>query len=435
VVLVPLAVASALVPDPVKRERLAPRADWQRKVEAIGFDWHTSTEANGQKTPYWDESACWVLTPEEVDIIEAATNQLHGMVLEAVDRVVRDGLYQAIGYPDSVADLVEASWRRRETTDSGIYGRFDFAFTGLSRGTEVPKLLEYNADTPTGLYEAAVVQWHWLQDTHPEGDQFNSVHEALVAAWAKHLPPTESSVATLHLTSLAPHPEDEGTTRYMQDVAMEAGYATKMIAAADLGWSASPDGNPADSFFVDLSDERVRMLYKLLPWDWALSDPFGDNLASAALAGSLNIVEPAWKLVASSKGLLPVLWEMFPGHPNLLETHFDRSLFRENTDVFAKPKLGREGANVSMATLGQKGAIKGQPHYIVDGPYGKEGYIYQAAAPLARVDGKDLNGGLCTHFAVIGSWVIGGESRGIGIREDYSPITRNTSRFVPHRME
>jgi glutathionylspermidine synthase len=31
----------------------------------------------------------------------------------------------------------------------------------------------------------------------------------------------------------------------------------------------------------------------------------------------------------------------------------------------------------------------------------------------------------------IGSWIVDGESAGIGLREDESAITRNTSRFVP----
>jgi glutathionylspermidine synthase len=33
---------------------------------------------------------------------------------------------------------------------------------------------------------------------------------------------------------------------------------------------------------------------------------------------------------------------------------------------------------------------------------------------------------------VVGSWIIGDEAAGIGIREDESPITKNTSRFLPH---
>ena len=189
-----------------------------------------------------------------------------------------------------------------------------------------------------------------------------------------------------------------------------------------------------DAYFVDLAGERITTLYKLLPWDWILSDPFGDQLTQAVMNGSLRVIEPAWKLVLSSKGILPILWQMFPGHPYLLESHFETAKFKAGVDVFAKPKLGREGANISMATLGEKGRVVGTPHASVAGPYGAEGYIYQAAAPMARAEGRTANGQSCTHHAVIGSWVIGDQSCGIGLREDTALITQNTSRFVPHRL-
>jgi glutathionylspermidine synthase len=33
---------------------------------------------------------------------------------------------------------------------------------------------------------------------------------------------------------------------------------------------------------------------------------------------------------------------------------------------------------------------------------------------------------------IVGSWVVGNEPAGIGLREDRGRITRNGSRFVPH---
>ncbi len=412
------------------RQSLEPRANWQAKVEEIGFDWHSPADDAGAAQTYWDESACWVLTSAEVDLLEEATITLHGMCLKAVEHVVTEGLYAEIGFPPAVADVVSTSWQRSTTTERAVYGRFDLAFAGLTTGTETPKLLEYNADTPTSLFEAAVVQWHWLQDTNPNGDQFNSIHEALVAEWAR-LKNECAGAPRAHFTSLAPHPEDEGTLRYMQDAAIEAGFATKMIAAADIGWSTPEGADASDGMFVDVQNEPIELLYKLLPWDWALSDPFGDHLAQAVMNNSVRIIEPAWKLVMSSKGILPILWKMFPDHPFLVPAYFEPSKFNAGTKVFAKPKLGREGANISLATLGAGGAIAGAPHLEVPGPYGREGYVFQAAAPLATAPGQ----GGATHHAVIGSWVIGNESRGIGIREDTSVITQNTSRFVPHRFE
>lgn len=121
-------------------------------MQAVGLAWHTPGR------PYWNESAFYEFTAREVDILEAATNELEAMSLAAVQ------------------PLIEHSW---EAEQPSLYGRFDLAWGGEAS----PKLLEYNADTPTSLVEAAVAQWYWLEDTHPGADQFNSIHERLIAAW------------------------------------------------------------------------------------------------------------------------------------------------------------------------------------------------------------------------------------------------------------
>jgi len=410
----------------VERLSITPRPDWKTKVEELGFDWHSAPTSEDPVGTYWDESAYWRLTSEEVDALEAATVELHTMCVAAAERAITRRFLPHFGFNDSTIDLIEDSWRRRETDQPSLYGRFDLAFTGNGP----PKMLEYNADTPTGLYEAAVIQWTWLEECFPESDQFNSLHEALVAAWGGVRESLRAQGA-LHLTCLMPHAEDEGTLRYMLDTALEAGLPAKMIAAADIGWSAIASASPLaqdDGYFVDLEETPVTTLFKIVPWDWLLADQFGARLAKAVMDDELTVIEPAWKMVASNKALLAVLWEMYPDHPYLLPAFMDRHVFPAGTTVVAKPLLGREGANISIATLGADGEIAGAPLASMPGNYGAEGYVFQALANLASA--KDAQGR--THHAVIGSWVIGGESRGIGIREDVSLITHNRSRFVPH---
>jgi glutathionylspermidine synthase len=118
-------------------------------------------------------------------------------------------------------------------------------------------------------------------------------------------------------------------------------------------------------------------------------------------------------MLLSNKGLLPILWELFPGHANLLPAYLDKS--RIDGDYVQKPLLSREGANITMH--------RGGATIAADGEYGEEGYVYQALAPVARF-GDD--------YVTIGAWIVGDEAAGIGLREDTTPITRNTSRFVPH---
>lgn len=266
--------------------------------------------------------------------------------------------------------MLVRSWERQEPS---LYGRMDLHWDG----TGAPKLLEYNADTATSLFESSVVQWEWLTCAYPDADQFNSVHEALIAAWpAMRLPPR------VHFTSMRDSTEDPGNVDYLRDTASQAGLDAPFLFVDEIGW----DGRR----FVDLDRQEMRAVFKLYPWEFLLRDNFGNHVAGAAT----RWIEPAWRLLLSGKGILALLWELFPGHPNLLPAF--REPGRTGRSEIAKPLFGREGANISA------------PGIKTDGPYGAEGYVYQQWLPLPRVNG---------HYPVIGGWIIAGQPHGIGIRE------------------
>ena len=372
-------------------ERLAcePRPDWQEQVARVGFPIHSGS------APYWDESACYRLTPAEVEVLTRSTNEIHARTLEAVQHVIDRGRYAEFRIPELAIPLIEASWNAHGGEgDPALYGRLDLAFDGAGP----PKLLEYNADTPTALIEAAVVQWDWLQQTRPGADQFNAIHERLIAAW-KDLRPYFAM--DLYLSCLD-DPEDVLTTSYLQDTAAQAGLRTVFIDLRRIGWNGRE--------FVDQDDRLIRSIFKLYPWEWMVREEFGPHLAAASACW----IEPPWKMLVSNKAFLAVLWELFPGHPNLLATHHAP----RGSSFAKKPLLSREGANV---TLVRDGEVVAQGP---DGKYGGEGFVYQELVePTWRFGGK---------LPVVGSWLVQGESAGIGIREADERITTNASRFVPH---
>jgi glutathionylspermidine synthase len=396
----------------VERVCVAPREDWTARVEALGFDFHTIRGA-----PYWDESAYWAFTADEIDVLEAAAEELHRLMLEAADAAVRDGRLGDLGIPEGVHGLVAESWRRFRAGEgeAPLYGRFDVSWAGEGP----PKLLEYNADTPTALFEAAVVQWQWLEDVAPDADQFNSVHERLVERWPLLAP---GDGTPLHLACLVPHGEDEGTTRYLEATAIEAGLRAKFAPIDRVAWDA------AAGRFLDQDDDAIAWLFKLYPWEWLLREAFAEPLAAQLAAGRLRVVEPLWKLMLTGKGILALLWEMFPGHPNLLPAFRTPDGFEPGAEVVAKPLFGREGANVSVAVLGPDRRPAGPPLIETDGPYGGEGFVFQAWHPVAAATGADGR----RHHAVLGLWMVGDVACGLGIREDDGPVTRDSSRFVPH---
>jgi glutathionylspermidine synthase len=372
----------------MQREQLVPRVDWPRKVEDLGFHFHTfDAEA------YWDETACYRFTAAEIDKLEAATGELQARSIDAVQRVIEKRDYARFKIPEAFHKLVEDSW---EDDEKSLYGRMDLSWDGNG----APKLLEYNADTPTALLEASVIQWYWLQDFNPKFDQFNSIHEKLIERW-KDMRGQLPADGRVYFTAATESAEDQGTLDYLRDTAIQADIEALAIDIADIGW----DGKS----FVDLDGRAIRALFKLYPWEWMLREAFGEHL----LKRTLRVIEPPWKMILSNKAILPVLWEMFPDHPNLLPASFDPGRFK--TDFVKKPLYSREGANVSITTDGK---TLEQP-----GEYGEEGFIWQAYHALPRFG---------ANYPVIGSWIVGEEPAGIGIREDDSPITKNTSRFLPH---
>jgi glutathionylspermidine synthase len=370
------------------RRRIEPRQDWQQTVESQGLYYHSLDDV-----PYWDESAYYEFTAAEIDKLEAATYALNELCLAAVQYVIDHQLFDQFLIPPEYRDFICASWERDEHT---IYGRFDLAFDGNLQ----PKLLEYNADTPTALLEAAVIQWFWLHDVADEAQQFNSIHERLLEVFRLLRQETDEC---FHFAAVGRNVEDYMTVNYLRDVAIQAGFDTAYVNVEDIGWNVSRQ------VFTDRDENPLRCCFKLYPWEWMQREQFGPSL----LRTSCRWFEPPWKALLSNKAILAVLWDLNPHHPHLLEAAFEP--LRGDTYV-KKPILGREGANIQLF---QRGKLLLETAGPYDGPA-----VYQQVWPLPRFDQR--------YYAVIGSWIVNGWACGMGIREDENPITGNLSRFVPH---
>ena len=142
----------------MRRITVKPRDGWQQKVEAMGLAYHSP--ASMAPVPYWNESAAYQFTAAEVDTLEAAANELQEMCLAAAQHVIDKQRYAELNIPAEAIPLIEWAW---ESEPPALYGRFDISWGGAA-SNQPPKLLEYNADTPTSLVEAAVIQWQWLED-------------------------------------------------------------------------------------------------------------------------------------------------------------------------------------------------------------------------------------------------------------------------------
>lgn len=367
----------------------SPRPNWQNTVSSLGLIWNTT---NGK--PYWDESRVYFFTEDQITVIEEATAELYSLFIQAGDHIVKNRLFGKFGIPEFMWDAITQSWNNEPPALN--YGRFDLAWNGIG----APKLLEFNCDTPTSLLEAAVIQWQWKEEVMPDRDQFNSLHDKLVAKW-RDIP--EHRIHFTHASDATG--EDMITVAYLRDTAEEAGKETIQVPIDRIGYDTF------DREFVSEDGETIRALYKLYPWEWLVNEEFGKYIPTAT-----NLwLEPVWKMIWSNKAILPILWELFPGHPNLLEARW--TPYPAGVDCVKKPKLSREGANVEI--IRDYRTVE-----KTEGDYGDEGYIWQELYELPTFDGGE-------SYPIIGSWIVDSSPAGIGIREG-GLITDNKSRFVPH---
>jgi glutathionylspermidine synthase len=381
----------------MKKISVEERPDWRVTAEREGFNFHT---IDGER--YWDERGYYLFTEEQVTRdLEAPTQELHQMCLDAVARVVEsEELLSRLAIPEAFFDLVRSSWRRREPH---LYARFDFAYAGSGPA----KMYEINADTPTSLMEAGAFQLLWLEEQIERGvlperaTQFNAIAEDLVRAFAAF-----PRKAPFYFSAMSGSAEDRGTTDFMRRMAAHVGIDARHIDVEDIGL----DG---EGRFVDLEGQRIERLFKLHAWEHIFHEAFGQHVA----ASGTQFVEPAWKAILSNKGILPLLWEFNRGHPNLLPARMDPDPRAPLPKGWVrKPYFSREGANIEMRTPSNE-------LIAVDGPYTDAPYILQQYSPLPKFGDS---------YTLIGSWVIGDIASGIGIREDDSLITKDSSRFLPH---
>jgi len=376
---------------PLRRVSNPERANWEALIYEQGLTFHSAA------MPYWREDAHYRVSLGLVTRLMQATDRLHAMCLEAVRCVIAERRYTQLGLPAWAEPLIVQSWM---ADTPSIIGRFDLA---VDPQTLDVRMLEYNADTPTSLLEAGRIQRLWRDTLFPGYDQWNTIEGDLIAAW-KHAKQW-SRQHRLFCMSM-PDQEDIANVVYTAMAAASAGWEVQSGFVSDVTYE--------DGRFRGPLGERLDVISKLYPWEWLLDDPACESIDLRRETW----LEPPWKMILSSKGILPLLWELFPGHPNLLAAGYGAPPAHIEAHV-RKPVWSREGQNIIRTDA--SGNVESRP-----GEYGENPWIWQELAVIPSFD---------PWHPVIGSWVIGGVSAGIGIRESWGPITDNRSLFVPHIVD
>lgn len=384
-------------------------------LATMGGPWLTAIEKDRQR--YF----CISETAEKE--IKRATNELHAMFLYATDVVMQDEtLLEKFNIPHAVWPKLQMSWNNRR--NQMITGRFDFSMS--ERGL---KVYEYNADSASCYFECGELQGRWAKASGiTEGwSPGEDLHQHLVDAWRR-----AGVEGTLHILQ-DDDLEESYHALYMQSALAKAGIDSKIIKGLEgLHWDA-------EGHVIDREGLRVQWIWKTWAWETALDQlreecsvdetrallhapsevPDGSpRLVDVLLRKDVLVFEPFWTLIPSNKAILPVLWQLFPGHPYLLEAAFELNDSLATQAHVMKPIAGRCGFNISIVEP-ETGVLK-----ETGGQFGHQDYIVQQFFPLPHIGEHNVQ--LCS-FSVDGTFA------GSCLRADRSLVITTHSDLLPLR--
>ncbi|MBR8463239.1 glutathionylspermidine synthase family protein [Campylobacter sp. faydin G-24] len=378
-------------------------------MNQLGFAWHTDADGSAYVA---DELVA--VSSDEAEAYYRAVNELYDMYITAAQHIIDNNLFHEVGIPFNLVDLIKDSWENE--VHWHLYGRFDLA--GGLDGKPI-KLIEFNADTPTAVFETAIIQWAMLKfNKMDEASQFNDLYAGLVENF-KRLIVLDGNTAEFDkfyegwkilFSCVAGSIEDENTTKLLQSAASEAGFETDFAYINEIDFS--------DENGVFKCDVNYEYLFKLVPWeDIAIQESTLALILKNIVQNQKAIVlNPAYTLLFQSKGILKILWDLYPDHPLLLRTSYE---LLNGVKCVKKPVFGREGANVSIVEKDGSVSLKNS------GEYDESRSVYQEFYEFnADISGAKYQAGV--FFAY--------EGCALGYRKG-GEIINNTSKFVGHYIK
>ncbi|WP_058304071.1 glutathionylspermidine synthase family protein [Gorillibacterium timonense] len=383
-----------------------PRPDRDRLVQEladIGFTW-----ADLEEEAYWIDQIV-LLDRSVYEELEAAAAVLW-IVLDKAARYVHRNhvLYDLIGIPEVLWKMLDVC----PLPPPGLisrYARFDFA---VSDAGEL-KLLELNADTPTGYVEASIAT-PWLCRQAGIECVNDGMADAVHDAWAEYRPDTVACV------DYGSHLEDTGTVEALaRHSGLEVQFADCLDLSIDKGIVKDANGREIDRMFA------------LYPKEWMAVDEGGEALAYGIETGRIALFNPPHSILLQSKGLVAAAWGLY--ELGLLFTPEERAAIERyllptyNKAVFSgsfvsKSMFGREGGSVRMYDRQGNLEIEDQDGFDTSTLFPT---VFQKRAELARVETAEGELHLLT-----GLFMLNGKPCGLLGRAG-GPITGNTSHFIP----
>jgi glutathionylspermidine synthase len=380
----------------------------QDRLRDMGLEWFYGTSE-------WDylSDDLLVLSEDQVVAYQEASEECLDLISRATKHVIEQSKYAELGFNSRVAKLVEYSWNHKGHLH--FLGRLDFA-GGLEGGGI--KLLEYNGDTCSMMPESSALQFEQKMASGFAGNgQFNHIYQDIVKRFTELLDANPDKHPSLLLSHMG-HPEDRLNIDFLYAAANDAGFEVVDISAIEQV-VFSPD----DGIFLEKDSGYVKydFWYKMLPWEYTVNqEPELYDLLEQIIMNDLAIVvNPPYSMIYQSKGLLKLLYDLYPDSPYLLPTYSNPVRLRGRAFV-EKPYFGLEGENIRIFDRNNEELESNT------GDFGHNPMVYQEYVPLNKDSNENIYQAGVFHAST---------TNGLSFRRIDGLIIDEDAEFVGHVIE
>jgi glutathionylspermidine synthase len=369
----------------------------------------TATERRAANDSYWITASCYAMQDEALErLLKPAAGELWQICRDFAARAVRDDeILASLGIPEHAWAGLGESWQRGDPVS---LARFDLSFDGVAP----PKLHECNIDVVGLLFEATCFQTRWMDHQRQHDPRFHAAGQ--LAAIADNLAPALGRMGggqPVRLLSLDADPYDDLWLDTHRGILAARGLPCVSEARHGLD-------DLCRSLEGSASHASAPLIVKSFRWDRVTAS---EEATRRIVRLAPRLLSPMWTLVLSSKGCLPWLWALNPGHPNLLPAYFTPQPLAHARGIVAKPLFSIEGQNITLRDHG------GQKRVLsTGGPDTSGRRVFQELCYLPR-----FMAGAAPRWASTGAWIAGEAFAAISLTESSSPvISSDTIHYVPH---
>lgn len=335
-----------------------PRPQWENIIKSHGLTYSINNDENGKKYHYWNENHVYVVKDEYIDDIEIATKRIHEKIIDTIPFLIEENYDKNspffLGFNEKTLEYIKDSYKKYDNADykqSNVIEKVNFSIDNDNKlHLHSTQLHDYN-----DLLESSIVQYLFLEELYPDNDQYNSISNNIVHAFANIKQSLPNNIMTFCLSNHNKNGKHLMNTYYLMDCAQQAGIKTKINSIEKIHVDESSltikdiDGNTIINSFFNYP------VYETVKSDYIQLLISNDKTIE-------NLYEPLWKSLLRDDITMKALQHLYQDEELLIDNK-DIKTFDNNYPIINSWVIDNEPSGMAIKEkIGELNSMK--EHFI-----------------------------------------------------------------------